>query len=49
MAELTAELGEARQHAKEMLQAAETRREAEAAARRSLGIVARLRAAWRAE
>jgi hypothetical protein len=49
VAELTAELKEARRHAEEEAQAAEARREAEAAARRSLGLVARLRAAWRGE
>jgi hypothetical protein len=49
VAELTAELRDARRQAEEEVQAAETRREAEAAARRSLGLVARLRAAWRGE
>ena len=49
MAELTAQLKEARRHAEEVQQAAETHRGAEAAARRSLGLVARLRSAWRGE
>ena len=44
-AELTGQLKEARRHAEEEPQAAEARREAEAAARRSLGLVARL--GWR--
>jgi hypothetical protein len=49
VAELTAQLREAHRHAEEEAQAAEARREAEAAARRSLGRLARLRAAWRGE
>jgi hypothetical protein len=49
IAELTAQLKEARRHAEEEAQAAEARREADDAARRSLGLVARLRAAWRGE
>ena len=49
IAELTAELREARRHAEEEVQAAKARREADAAARRSLGRLARLRAAWRGE
>ena len=49
IAELTAQLKEARRRAEEEVQAAEARREAEATARRSLGLVARLRAAWRGE
>jgi hypothetical protein len=49
VAGLTAQLKEARRHAEEEAQAAEARREAEAAARRSLGLMVRLRAAWRGE
>lgn len=47
VAQLTAQLNEARLHAEGVLHAAETRHEAEATARRSLGRLARLRAAWR--